>query len=145
GVGAPGAHPAALHLPTGRYRGHAADARAQRARQRGRRRRRALHTGRRRPARQRSRRRRGPPGGGRRHRVHGHRPVHATTPRRPTPLDGPPASAGGSPSRKRGLRPARPARRVPAVTGVVLAVASAYGAYLLYTAIVLGWSGLGAG
>ena len=106
-------------------------------------------------------RRRGPRRKRRVGRLHRHRPVHTVGPRAGIcagPATCPTASPARSPARGRDVvalldgrdeREAaiRPRRRDggPAVIGVLAAVAAAYGAHLLYTALVLQWQGVGPG
>src|SRR5439155_2588016 len=149
----PGPQPAPLHLPAGRLGQRAVAGRPQLARERGGRHRRAQRPGRRPGARDR--------GGGRRGAarrtgvddVHGHRPVPPRAARPAAAMDGQPPGAG--PARPRGgrLRRAGPGRlgrqrrrgEGAPLMGLLLAAVAGYGVFLVYTAVVFGWTGAGLG
>ncbi|MBA3302511.1 MAG: CpaF family protein, partial [Acidimicrobiia bacterium] len=134
----PGPDPAALRVPVGRHRIGAADVGSQQPGERSDRPGRALRPGARHPPGHRDRGRGGVADRGPGHRLHRHRALLPAALRRPAHLDGQPPRAGRPRLCRSGLRRPGPPRRRrdggPAVTQVVLAVAAAYGAHLLFTA-----------
>src|SRR5713226_3776538 len=139
----PGAHASPLHRPALRRHSRGTDVCAQRARDRGRRHRGALHTRRRSATCARGDRGRGAADGGLL--VHNDRALLVPAPHRSPRVDRQRPRAHRPSPRGRRLRPAGSARGIDHMTALLLASLGGYGTFLLYTALVLHWRGLGVG